>query len=80
MELFQSALAFKLTDRYLTLLGLNLFRCDSVVVTKGNNKNFDVDLAAIAALEVRMLVCFSVGNKFHHFLCLSVTSLYVQIG
>ena len=29
----------------------------SVVVTKGVRNNFDVALASIAALEVRMLVC-----------------------
>ena len=37
-----------------------------VVVTKGVKKNLDVVLAAIAALEVRRLVCFSVPNDFHH--------------
>ena len=37
------------------------------VVTKGVKKNFDVVLVAIAALEIRMLVCLSVRNEFHHF-------------
>ena len=34
-----------------------------VVVTKGDKKNFDVVLAAIAALEIRMLVCLAVCNE-----------------
>ena len=38
-----------------------------VVCTKDIVKAFDVVLAAIAALEVRMLVCLSVHNEFHHF-------------
>ena len=38
-----------------------------VVVTKGVKKNFDVVLVAIAAPEVRMLVCLSVCNEFHNF-------------
>ena len=38
-----------------------------VVVTKDVEKNFDVVLVAIAALKVRMLVCLSVRNEFHHF-------------
>ena len=38
-----------------------------VFVTKSVKKNFDVVLVAIAALEVRMLVCLSVRNEFHHF-------------
>ena len=38
-----------------------------VVVTKGVKKNFDVVLAAIAALEVRMLVYLSVHKEFYHF-------------
>ena len=40
----------------------------------------EVYLTAIAALGVRMLVCFYVRKEFHHLLCLSVTSIYVQIG
>ena len=36
-----------------------------VVVTKCVVKESDVVLAAIVALEVRMLVCFSVRNEFH---------------
>jgi len=47
-----------------------------VVVNKDVKKNFDVVLAAIAALEVNMLVC--ILSTF--LLCLSATSLYVQIG
>ena len=35
-----------------------------VVVTKGVKKNFNVVLVAIAAPEVRMVVCLSVRNKF----------------
>ena len=38
-----------------------------VVVTKDVVKNSDVVLAPITALEFRMLVSFSVHNKFHHF-------------
>ena len=38
-----------------------------VVVSQIVKKNFDVVLAAIAALEVRMLVYLSVRNKFHYF-------------
>ena len=38
-----------------------------VVVTKGVKRNFDVVLVTIVALEVRMLVCLSVRNEFHHF-------------
>ena len=38
-----------------------------VVATKGVQKNFDVVLAALAALEVKMLFCLSVFNEFHHF-------------
>ena len=38
-----------------------------VVVNKGVKKNFDVVLDAIAALDVRMLVCLSVRNEFYHF-------------
>ena len=38
-----------------------------IFVTKGVKRNFDVVLVTIAALEVRMLVCLSVRNEFHHF-------------
>ena len=34
---------------------------------KGTKKNFDVVLAAIAASEVRIMVCLSVRNRFHLF-------------
>ena len=37
-----------------------------VDVSKGVKKNFDVVLVEIAALEVRMLVCFFVRDEFHH--------------
>ena len=37
-----------------------------VVVTKDVLEDSNVFLAAIAALEARMLVSFSVRNKFHH--------------
>ena len=49
------------------------------VVTKDIVKDLDVVLAAIAALEVRMLVCFLSATSSTIFLCLSVTSLYAQI-
>ena len=38
-----------------------------VVTTKNIAEDSDVVLAAIATLEVRMLVYFSVHNEFHHF-------------
>ena len=38
-----------------------------VVVTNDVVKDYDVVLAAIAALKVRMLVYLSVRNEFHHF-------------
>ena len=38
-----------------------------VIVTNGVKNDFDVTLAAIAALEVRMLVCLSVCNELPHF-------------
>ena len=38
-----------------------------VVVATGVKKYFDVVLAAIATLEVRMLVCLSVLNEFQFF-------------
>ena len=51
-----------------------------VVVTTGVKKNFDIVLAAIATLEVRMLVCLSVLNEFHFFaMSISAMSLYAKI-
>ena len=42
-----------------------------VVVDKGVEMNLDIVLAAIAALEVRRMVCLSVHIEFHHFaMCL----------
>ena len=38
-----------------------------VVVIKGAKKSFDVVLAAIAALEIRMLVYLSIRNEFKPF-------------
>ena len=38
-----------------------------MIVVQDVKKNFDVVLVAIAALEVRMLVCLSVLNEVHHF-------------
>ena len=38
-----------------------------VVATKDVVENSDVVLAAMAALEVRMLVCLAVRNNFRHF-------------
>ena len=37
-----------------------------VVVAKDVVENFDAVSAVIAALEVKMLACFSVRNEFHH--------------
>ena len=37
------------------------------VDTKDVVNNFDVVLAAISAIVVRLLVCLSVCNEFHHF-------------
>ena len=38
-----------------------------VVVSKSVKNNVNVALAAMADLEVRMLVCLSVRNECHHF-------------
>ena len=52
-----------------------------VVVTKGVKKNFDVVLAAIAALEIRMLVCVCLSAiSSNILLCLYTMSFYVLIA
>ena len=48
----------------------------AVVVTKDVVEDSDVDLAAIAALEVRMLVCLDVCNEFCHFV-MSVCNKFI---
>ena len=50
-----------------------------VVVTKGVKKNFDVVLAEIAALEIRMLVCLSFCNEYYHF-AMSVRNEYYHFA
>ena len=50
------------------------------VVTMGVKKNFDLVLAAIAPLDVKMLVYLSSARSSAILLCLSATNLYIQIG
>ena len=62
---------FKQVNAYVSIL---------VVVTKDVVNDADIFVAAIAALEVRMLVCFLSATSSTIFVCLSITSLYFQMS